>query len=260
MGDYASHIREINESRCTISITWDDVPHLDEKAKEEMRRATPPHMASAREYGIPAIGSGRIYPVNPKDIRVKPFEIPDFWPRLYALDVGIRRTAALWMAWDREDDVVYLTSEHYRADAFPSTHAAAIHARGTLKTGRTWIPGLIDPTARNRSPFDGNNLIAEYTALGLILAPAKNAVESGIYKVNDMFAQDRIRVFSTLEHFFEELRWYRRDENGKIVKREDHLCDCLRYLIHGYEVHAITKPHTSDRRQTYRPGIPSVGY
>lgn len=247
-------MREINASRCTTTITWKDVPHLDEKAKDEMRRSTPEDMASAREFGIPAIGSGKIFPIDPRDVLIKPFELPVFWPRLYALDVGIRKTAAIWLAWDREEDVVYLYSEHYSGGELPSVHATAIKARGA------WVPGVVDPSARNRSPTDGQRLFTQYTELGLNLVPAKNAVESGICRIQQMFAEDRIRVFSTLQNWVEEVRWYHRDEHGKIIKVADHLMDATRYAIHEYEAHAIVKPADGRRRPRYQPGSAYVGY
>lgn len=252
--DHRELVREINSSRCTIPISWRDVPHLTESAMEEMRRATPAHMLSAREDGIPAIGSGRIFPVNPRDIQEKPFRIPDYWTRLFCLDVGIRKTAALWIAKDLEDGIFHIYSEHYQGGEIPSVHASSIKVRGK------WIPGVIDPSARNRSPTDGQRLFDLYTAEGLILFPAKNAVESGLYKVNQLFAEDRIRVFNTLSNFFEEIKWYRRDEQGKIVKRQDHLMDALRYGIVEHDIHAIAKPHLEQHRSHYTPGIQSVGY
>lgn len=247
-------VREINESRCTIQITWDDVPHLTEQAKEEMRRATPPHLLGARETGIPSLGSGAIYPIPISEIRVEPFRIPDYWPRLYGLDVGWRRTAALWVAWDRDDNVLYAYSEHYRAHTNPSVHAHAIKARGE------WIPGVIDPAARQRSQRDGERIMDEYVGLGLELYPAKNTVESGIYRCLEMFMQGRLKVFSSLTHFFDEIRFYRRNEEGKIVKENDHLLDSLRYIIHSYEIHARAKPVEVDDKRHYAPGIRAIGY
>lgn len=247
-------VREINESRCTIQISWDDVPHLTEQAKEEMRRATPPHLLGARETGIPSLGSGAIYPIPISEIRVDPFKIPDYWPRLYALDVGWRRTAALWIAWDRDDDVVYAYSEHYKGHVNPSVHAHAIKARGE------WIPGVIDPAARQRSQRDGERIMDEYTSFGLELYPAKNTVESGLYRCLEMFMQGRLKVFSSLTHFLDEYKFYRRDDEGKIVKSNDHLMDALRYLAHSYEIHARVKPIEVEDRKRYIPGIAQIGY
>lgn len=246
---------ELNPSRCTISITWADAPHLTEQAKEEMRRATPPHLLGARETGIPSLGSGAIYPIPVNEIKVSPFEIPPYWPRLYGMDVGWQRTCAIWLAWDRDTDTIYLYSEHYRAHTIPSTHALAIKARGE------WIPGVIDPASRGRSQRDGNRIMDEYLSLGLNLTPAKNTVESGIYRCLEMFSQGRLKVFENLSNFFDEFRIYRRDEEGKIVKKNDHLLDSLRYAIFEYQEHATVRPIEREApHPSWVPGVREVGY
>ncbi|MEO5369572.1 MAG: hypothetical protein H7833_05790 [Magnetococcus sp. DMHC-1] len=152
-------------------------------------------------------------------------EIPQWWPKVYALDVGWQRTAAVWGAWDREADVVYLYSEHYRGQAEPSVHAAAVRARGD------WIPGVIDPAARGRSQKDGESLLQAYRDLGLHLEPADNAVEAGIHAVWERLSSQRLRIFKTMQNWLSEYRLYRRDEQGRIVKEHDHLLDATRYLV-----------------------------
>src|SRR4051812_45145195 len=106
-------------SKWCIGITWDDVPHLSEETKRELWDSIPPHQRDARTKGIPALGSGVIYPVEEDSILCDPFDIPEHWPRAYALDVGWKRTAALWGAWNRDSDIVYLYSEHYLGEATP---------------------------------------------------------------------------------------------------------------------------------------------
>lgn len=91
-------------SKYCIQVGWDDVPHLDEKAKAELREGIPPHQLEARERGIPVLGSGVVYPVPESAYVIDPIEIPAWWPRAYAMDVGWKRTAALWGAWDRETE------------------------------------------------------------------------------------------------------------------------------------------------------------
>jgi hypothetical protein len=245
---------EINESRYTVTISWDDVPHLTEEAKAEMRRSTPPHLIGAREHGIPSLGAGAIYPIALEEIEVEPFHLPDYWPRLYALDVGWNITAALWLAWDREGETLYLYNEHYRGQAPPSIHAEAVKARGA------WIPGVIDPASRGRSQRDGNRLFDEYESYGLALVPAKNTVDSGIYRCWEYLTQGRLKIFSHLQNFKNEYRIYRRDIEGKIVKKNDHLMDCMRYLIHGYQEHAIEKPIPRSHGRSYAAGVPGVAY
>lgn len=216
---------EISPSRYMVNADWDDVPHLDEKTKRELLESTPPHLRDARAQGIPGLGAGAIYPIPLSEVLVDPFKIPDYWPRCYGLDVGWNKTAALWAAWDREADVVYLYTEHYRGKAEPSIHATAIKARGE------WIPGVIDPAAMGRAQTDGAQLMANYREAGLDLQLADNAVEAGIHAVWTRLSTARLKVFSTLQNWQVEYRNYHRDEDGKIVKANDHLMDDTRYIV-----------------------------
>ena len=219
---------------------WDDVPHLDDETKKDLYGSIPPYQREARSQGVPQLGAGAIYPVPESEITCEPFPIPRFWPRAYALDVGWKRTAAIWGARNPEDDVWYLWSEHYRAEAEPSIHAAAIRGRGA------WIAGVIDPAARGRSQVDGSQLILDYQNLGLNLVAADNAVEAGIFQCWERMVEGKLFVFKTCVNFFREFRIYRRDEKGKIVKENDHLMDCMRYLIVSGVNVATTEPKPPD--------------
>lgn len=212
------------------------MPHLSEKTKRELLASTPPHLRDARSKGVPSLGSGAIYPVAEDEIVVDDFELPDFWPRAYALDVGWNRTAAVWGAHDRENDVIYLYAEHYRGQAEPPIHSAAIQARGD------WIPGVIDPASRGRSQLDGQQLWQNYVDLGLNLDLAINGVESGIYEVWERLSTGRLKVLRSMRSWLAEYRLYRRDEKGRIVKENDHLMDATRYLVVSGMERACLKP------------------
>lgn len=228
---------EISPSRYVVHASWDDVPHLSAEAKAELFSSTPPHLRDARSKGTPSLGSGAIYPVAMESIVCAPFAIPGYFPRAYALDVGWNRTAALWGAWDREGDILYIYSEHYLGQSVPAVHAAAVQARGK------WIKGVIDPAARGRSQTDGQQLMSTYINLGLHLTPADNSVEAGIYDVWQRLETGRIKIFTSVPNLISEWRMYRRDENGKIVKKYDHLMDCLRYLVRsGLPIASVQKP------------------
>ena len=217
---------EISPSRYVVEAGWPDVPHLDETIKKEIIDSTPPHMRDARIYGAPSLGAGAIFPVALSEILVRPFQLPKYWPRAYALDADWNNTACLWAAWDRGIDVVYLYSEHYRQHAEPSIHVTAIKARGE------WIPGVIDPSSNGKiNAKDGEQLTQNYRDLGLNLGLANNAVEAGLVAVWERLSTGRLKVFETLQNWQAEYRIYRRDEKGKIVKEFDHLMDCMRYLI-----------------------------
>lgn len=215
---------DIKSKKAVIQAGWDDAAWLSEESKEQMLADTPPHLREARRLGMPAMGSGNVYPISLESILVEPFHIPDYFKKLFALDVGWNRTAALWAAIDPQTDTVYIYDEHYLAEEPPPIHAAAIRGRGS------WIPGVIDPASRGRSQVDGKQLRQQYKDLGLSMHDAINSVDSGIQAVWQRMTTGNLKVFNTLPHFAKEFVLYRRDEKGRIIKENDHLMDCLRYI------------------------------
>jgi hypothetical protein len=119
--------------------------------------------------------------------------------------------------------LAYLYHEYYRAQAEPAIHAAGIKAVGE------WIPGVVNPACLGSSQVDGRTLMEMYGGLGLNLQPAANAVESGIYEVWDALSTGRLKVLDSHSNWVSEFRKYHRDEKGKIVKKDDHLMDAMRY-------------------------------
>lgn len=226
---------EITKSKHLTTASWDDVPHLDEKTKSELMESTPPHLRDARAKGIPSLGSGAIYPIPESEIVCEPFPIPPHWPVGYGMDVGWNKTAGVWLAWDRESDVLYAWSEHYRGQAEPAVHAHAIMSRAN------WIPGFIDPASAGSNQKDGTVLMDIYRDLELSLQPANNAVEAGIWEVYERLSTSRLKIFNTLRNTLAEYRLYRRDDKGKIVKEFDHALDALRYGVMSCGLF-ITKP------------------
>lgn len=239
-------------SRVCVSATWDDVPHITPEQKAEWLADMRPHERDARTRGLPSLGSGAIYSVPEERYVVDPTTLPHPWPpawfpRAFGLDVGWNRTAAVWGAWDRSNDVIYVYSEHYLAEATPAEHVLAIHRRGR------WIPGVIDPAANGRSQADGTKLIETYRREGVDVAAADNAVEAGIDAVQRRLASGRLKILSTCRALIGEMRIYRRDDKGKVVKENDHACDALRYLVMSGMRRGIVEP-TWDDDQMRREG------
>lgn len=211
--------------KAIIQAGWDDAPWLDKEAQAKILDASEPHLRETRRTGVPSMGSGAVYPITLDQFIVSPFEIPRHFKKLYALDVGWNRTAALWLAVDPNTDTVYIYDEHYVAEQPPSVHASAILSRGN------WIPGVIDPASRGRSQDAGSQLMHMYKELGLRIVKANNEVEGGIQTVWQRLSTGKIRVFSSLHNLAKEYVLYRRDEKGRVIKERDHLMDCLRYGI-----------------------------
>jgi len=224
-------------SKVLIMATWDDAPHLTTTQKERLYAALPPYQREARSKGIPSLGSGAIFPILESNITVADFSIPDHWLRCYALDVGWKKTACLWGATDPTSQITYLYSEYYQGQAEPVIHSEGIKARGV------WIPGVIDSAAHGRSQEDGKQLFQLYLDCGLDITNANKSVEAGLYKTWQMLSTNKLKVFGSLVNWFAEFRLYRRDENGKIVKDNDHLMDDTRYLVMSGLDRAIAKPY-----------------
>lgn len=247
--------------RFMVKIAQADVPHLDMEQEARQLAITPPHLRDARSKGDPSLGSGAIYPIPLSEIVVPPFMPPDHWPRVFGLDVGWKRTAAVWGAIDPTDGCVWLYSEYYAGQREVAIHADAIKARGA------WIPGVVDPAARGRSQADGRNLMGMYVNdFGLKLKAADNSVSTGIELMFELLATQRLRVSAAMQNWQSEYRFYRRDEKGAIVKEDDHLLDATRYLVMSGRSIAITKAEADVRarspveRHMSRPADERLGF
>lgn len=231
-----------NPYKFVINVDWGEVPHLDEEQKAKILKSYSAHERDARSKGIPSLGAGAIYPYSEDLLLVEPFSIPPWWPRGYGLDVGWNRTAAIWGALDPDTGTVYLYSEHYEGQAAPAIHATAIKARGA------WMWGAADPAGVNQA--DGTKMFELYEAEGLNLVKAdKSSVSAGILKVGQMMEAGQIKVFNTLKNWMDEYRVYRRDENGKVVKKRDHIMDAMRYFI-GTGLEWLELPPDSSKEGT----------
>ena len=211
--------------KAIVQAGWDDAPWLDKESQEKILDASEPHLRETRRSGVPSMGSGAVFPITLEQFICDPFEIPRHYKRLFAMDVGWNRTAALWFALDPNSDMLYVYDEHYVAEQPPAVHAAGIRNRGA------WIPGVIDPASRGRSQGDGSQLMQSYKDLGLNIVKANNDVEGGIQEIWHRLSSGKIRVFSHLHNFAKEYVLYRRDEKGRVIKERDHLMDCLRYGV-----------------------------
>jgi len=102
-------------SRSVTSMTIDDAEHYTQEQREEIIASYPAHEREARVRGIPSMGSGRVFPIPEEDITCDPFPIPSHWPQIVGIDFGWDHpTAACRLAWDRDNDVIYLTAEYAR--------------------------------------------------------------------------------------------------------------------------------------------------
>ena len=233
---------ERTNPRAVVQIGWNDAIWLDADTKADLLKSTPPFLREAVVNGTPSLGSGAIYPITLDDVILKASEvgeIPAYYKRIYALDVGWNRTAACFLAINPDDDVAYVYSEYYGTKQEPEIHAARIR-----RVAGDWMPGVIDPAARQRSQQSGDQLIRIYNRLGLKLRPANNTIDAGLLEVWSRLSSGRLKFYPNTPNLQNEYLLYRRDEKGNIVKIHDHLMDALRYAVMAIPLARALAPST----------------
>lgn len=229
-------IKEGWGGKALITAGMRHAPHLSAADIEQQRKDTLPHLRAAVIDGNPTMGAGNVYQVPQSDIEYdyiknsqgKYIEVPAHWKRIGGLDVGRLCTAYVSLAHDPDTDVIYLIDEYVASNADPAVVASAIkHRKGNKH------PIMIDPASKGRSQVDGRRLIVEYRKEGLDCRPAENAVEAGIHACWTRLSTGRLKIFRHCTATLKEYSMYQRDIDGKIVKKNDHLMDAMRYAVMG---------------------------
>lgn len=217
----------VKDNIAYVMAGWENAPHIEKEEQQRLIQSYAPHELEARTKGIPTLGSGMVYPIPESLITCAPFEIPEFWPRVFGLDFGWKDpTAALFAAHDRDNDVVYIYGEYAASELTPQHHA-----RELMKQGADWMFGVYDPAGNQTNQKDGSKLADLYRESGIKrLSKADNAREASILKVLQRMQNNKLYIFNTLHKTLRELRMYAR-KDGLIKDGNDHLMDCLRYII-----------------------------
>jgi phage terminase large subunit-like protein len=239
-----------SDDRYAHLIGWDDVPHLSDDEKRQLLTSIPRHQQEARTQGYPSLGVGAIYQYSESSLLCEPRTIPMYHYRCYGLDVGWNCTAAVFISIDPDTGEHIVFDEYKKGEETATVHAAAIKLKAD--TGNGISCGAIDPAARGRSQLDGNNLLDQYRNAGLKIYPAENAVEAGIHRIQQLIDTDRLKIYPKCTGLLAELRQYHRDDRGKVIKRNDHLLDALRYAVATEKIHLRPRPADYKRRRQKR--------
>ncbi len=236
---------EAREGRFYIMASWADNPHLKEEERERLRKSVPSWQLEAREHGIPVFGQGKVFTMKEADLFVEPFEIPKHFARVYGLDPS-SSSGGTWgfvlLAHDRDKDIVYAMADYKLSNATPTEHAANIS-----RIIPDWCIGLVDPAGAGENMHTKEktfDFLTERSGLHLVKAnKANHAKEAMIDEIYERVRGDRFKIFwvdtSSLgkgrgcRHLVTEWRQYARDENGLILKKNDHCIDALFYALNG---------------------------
>jgi len=221
--------------------TWDDAPHLSKDDKTRLASSYRDHERDARTRGVPMMGEGAVFPVSDDKIKIDPIQIPFHWSRIKGCDFGIDHPAAgVEIAWDRDQDVIYVIDCYRKKD-----ETAAYHAAWFNKANKV-IPVAWPHDGMNREKQGGKTLAQHYRDHGVNMlsksaryprAPGEEKDKGGpqpvepiVDEVLERMQTGRFKVFSTCPDWFEEKRSYHR-KDGKIVDRRDDILKATFYAV-----------------------------
>jgi len=212
---------------------WADAPHMTEEKRERLLKAYPEHQRDMRTKGVPMLGHGRIYDMAEEFIVCDSFEIPDHFFVINGMDFGWDHPQAhIQLVEDRDNDMFYLTR------AYKSRQQSANDAWGAVKGWSEGVPVTWphDGLQHEKGRDGGVICMQHYKDAGFKMLyehaqwpTGGNAVEAGIYELNDLFSKGKLKIFRGLRPIIDEVLQYHRDEKGKIVKANDDALDAVRY-------------------------------
>jgi len=199
------------------------VNHLSEEAQ------------ASRLYGDFTNQTGLVYPEFDRRTHVvKPFKIPEDWPRYRTIDFGVVNPfAALCVVRDPNDDILYVVDEYYQ------TEKTTIHnGHEVVRRFKNYEP--FDFTVCDPESKDGRLLLARHCNIPNKPAPKHIGVINSINMLKGKLAPDadgkpHLMVFDHCKNLIKEFRLYSWAKNSRgkdqVKKADDHGLDALRYLI-----------------------------
>jgi len=178
---------------------------------------------------------GLVYPEFSKEHIIEQMYLPQFYPRIGAIDPALSGiTGVLKAAIDEEGNIIVY-------DEYYERNKRASEVVNEIKEDN--VKWFIDPSAASKNiQKDGKlySLYDEYHDAGISTDPGENDVEAGVNRVGEYFKQGKIKIFSTCKNLIWELERYHWSEERETIagalkpkpyKKDDHLVDVLRYII-----------------------------
>lgn len=260
----------IEKQRVNVQMTIDDAEHLTPEQRQIAIDSFPEHERDARAKGIPVLGSGLIFPFARKDLEVAPFAIPSDWRQIIGIDFGFTHpTAFAKLAYDKDNDIVYVTKDYRKSRELVPIHASALKAMN-----HGWIPVAWPKDGENETSA-GPQLIKQYRdegVKGILEVHAQFAeeyarkkgfstvvsVEAGVLEMQTRMATGRWKVFSTCGDWFEEQAMYHRKDGEIVAEVDDTIC-ASRYAYMMLRFARLGAPATPNIPRL-RPRDRAMGY
>lgn len=194
----------------------------------------------ARMMGIPAMGSGTVYPIDDSAIAWDAIEIPKSWKRIAGLDFGRGEhpIACVWIAFDPNGCA-------YVYDCFKLTRQGDAEIAAQILSRGSWIPVAYPhdfmrntgiSTIGDETKTEGwvyKEVFAKYginfTDHNAKTEEGSVRVEAGIVQIRQAMVEGKFKVARHLKEWFSEKATYLYKEDGGVTKERDDLLDATRY-------------------------------
>jgi hypothetical protein len=173
---------------------------------------------------------------------IEPFDLPDDWTIYMGMDPHLRtETGVLFCAVNREGDL-FVVDELFTDGLISDISQKILHKLD----GRTPFLSLIDPSSKQPNPVSGVSIRDEFARHGIMTREARKDVGAGIYRVREylkldsVYKKPRLFIFNSCRRLRYEFMHYVWDDDYRRIndtqkqsprKKDDHLLDCLRYVI-----------------------------
>jgi len=189
---------------------------------------------------------GAIFPKFRRERHViRPFVIPDEWPKVRCVDVGVAHPfACLWLAVDESRPAIYVYREWVVADLDIEQQCRAVHG---LSVGEQYLHTVIDPTTAARAITGGMPVIDQVRMYLDNVVPGFNDVQAGITRIRTLLnwnvdgaghttREPMLYFFESCPVSIDQIESLQYDvrrgiSTGKPVKRDDDTVDALKYGV-----------------------------
>jgi hypothetical protein len=171
------------------------------------------------------------------------------------IDPGIRFTGVSFIAFDSDNSALVFDELLLTDHPVPQ-----VCERIKAKCAEWGVSPIfvIDPSARNRSAVNAEQVEAVYAREGIHCAPGQNAVEAGVFEVKRRLQNGMFFVAENCERLRWEINRYRiqktPDGSFAVVKESDHVIDSTRYGL-MFRPYNLAQPVHERRRPGWIPNV-----